>query len=93
MFSGDKLMTGVRLDTEVTRQMLEARTKSTTAVGGAPAASDARPSHPLESTIMPFGKYEGHRFRNIPISYFKWLIENMDKPDSKFVEYYKAIII
>lgn len=93
MFSGDKLMTGVRLDVDVTRQMLEARTKSMAAGGVAPAANDTRPSHTLENTIMSFGKYEGHSFKNIPISYFRWLIENMDKPDNKFVEYYKSIII
>ena len=93
MFSRDKLMTGVRLDVDVTRRMLEARIKNMAAGGVAPAENDARPSHPLENTIMPFGKYEGHSFKNIPISYFRWLIENMDKPDNKFVEYYNGVIL
>lgn len=90
MFSGDKLMTGVRLGTEFTRQMLEARIKELAAREEGPDVSDGRSRHPLEDTIMSFGKYEGHRFKSIPISYFKWLVD-YGSTDEKIVEYYKAV--
>ena len=49
----------------------------------------------LDGIIMWFGKYGGIRFKDIPVSYFRFLAENMAvKPGDrkeKIIEYYNRI--
>lgn len=55
-----------------------------------------RRSHPLDSQIMWFGKYEGIMFKNIPLYYFKFIVETFDVNSEKIqmiVKYYKDIIL
>ena len=48
----------------------------------------------MDSKIMHFGKYEGVRLRNIPVSYWKFLYscEELSRDKREFVErYYRDI--
>lgn len=69
MFAGDKLLTGVRLGVDVTKQMMQDRLNRIV---------NKQNSQELGNTIMWFGKYEGQRFQSIPAPYFDFLVNNMD---------------
>lgn len=95
MFSEDKLISGIPMGHTVMRAELvqQAREKGLLV----PAVNeDGRRSHPLDSQIMWFGKYEGIMFKNIPLNYFKFIVENFDVNSEKIkmiVKYYKEIIL
>lgn len=95
MFSGDKLISGIPMGHTVMRAELvqQAREKGLLV----PTVNeDGRRSHPLDSQIMWFGKYEGIMFKNIPLNYFKFIVENFDVNSEKIkmiVKYYKEIIL
>lgn len=95
MFSEDKLISGIPMGHTVMRSELvqQAREKGLLV----PAVNeDGRRSHPLDSQIMWFGKYEGIMFKNIPLNYFKFIVEKFDVNSEKIkmiVKYYKEIIL
>lgn len=95
MFSEDKLISGIPMGHTVMRAELvqQAREKGLLV----PAVNeDGRRSHPLDSQIMWFGKYEGIMFKNIPLNYFRFIVENFDVNSEKIkmiVKYYKEIIL
>lgn len=87
MFAGDKLLTGVRLGVDVTKQMMQDRINRIV---------NKQNSQELGNTIMWFGKYEGQRFRSIPAPYFDFLVNNMDftnKPAmfKKIIEWHNIV--
>lgn len=95
MFSEDKLISGIPMGHTVMRAELvqQAREKGLLV----PTVNeDGRRPHPLDSQIMWFGKYEGIMFKNIPLNYFKFIVENFDVNSEKIkmiVKYYKEIIL
>ena len=87
MFAGDKLLTGVRLGVDVTKQMMQDRLNRIV---------NKQNSQELGNTIMWFGKYEGQRFQSIPAPYFDFLVNNMDftnKPArfKKIIEWHNIV--
>lgn len=94
MFSGNRLITGIHMGDTVMRDELMQRAA---ALGLLKTVNeDGRRSHPLDDHIMWFGKYEGKSFKNIPISYFRFIVDKFDLNNEKMKkieEYYKGIII
>lgn len=90
MFAGDQLLSNIRMGDIVTKDEILRRAASLKSVNG-----DGRREDDLDSIIMWFGKYEGIRFKDIPVSYFRFLAENMAvKPGDrkeKIIEYYNRI--
>lgn len=91
MFSGDQLLSNIRMGDIVTKQDILMRLKSRKAVN-----EDGRREDDLDNYIMWFGKYEGIRLKDIPVSYFQFLASKMEdvKPGSKMakiLEYYHKI--
>lgn len=75
MFSGDQLLTGVRMDTKVTRQDLASGVKP-----------GSRKVSPMDSKVMLIGKYQGKKYLEIPVSYWMWIVDNMPKGTSLHTE-------
>ena len=46
----------------------------------------------IDTNIMPFGKYEGEYISDIPISYVKWCLRNLDLDGWLEVELEHAVI-
>lgn len=90
MFAGDQLLSNIRMGDIITKDEILRRAASLKSVNG-----DGRREDDLDSIIMWFGKYEGIRFKDIPVSYFRFLAENMTvKPGDrkeKIIEYYNRI--
>lgn len=90
MFAGDQLLSNIRMGDIITKDEILRRAASLKSVNG-----DGRREDDLDSIIMWFGKYEGIRFKDIPVSYFRFLAENMAvKPGGrkeKIIEYYNRI--
>lgn len=90
MFAGDQLLSNIRMGDIITKDEILRRAASLKSVNG-----DGRREDDLDSIIMWFGKYEGIRFKDIPVSYFRFLAENMAvKPGDrkeKIIEYYNKI--
>lgn len=90
MFAGDQLLSNIRMGDIITKDKILRRAASLKSVNG-----DGRREDDLDSIIMWFGKYEGIRFKDIPVSYFRFLAENMAvKPGDrkeKIIEYYNRI--
>lgn len=90
MFAGDQLLSNIRMGDIITKDEILRRAASLKSVNG-----DGRREDDLDSIIMWFGKYEGIRFKDIPVSYFRFLAENMAvKPGDrkeKIIEYYNRI--
>lgn len=90
MFAGDQLLSNIRMGDIITKDEILRRAASLKSVNG-----DDRREDDLDSIIMWFGKYEGIRFKDIPVSYFRFLAENMAvKPGDrkeKIIEYYNRI--
>lgn len=90
MFAGDQLLSNIRMGDIITKDEILRRAASIKSVNG-----DGRREDDLDSIIMWFGKYEGIRFKDIPVSYFRFLAENMAvKPGDrkeKIIEYYNRI--
>lgn len=90
MFAGDQLLSNIRMGDIITKDEILRRAASLKSVNG-----DGRREDDLDSIIMWFGKYEGIRFKDIPMSYFRFLAENMAvKPGDrkeKIIEYYNRI--
>lgn len=90
MFAGDQLLSNIRMGDIITKDEILRRAASLKSVNG-----DGRREDDLDSIIMWFGKYEGIRFKDIPVSYFRFLAENMAvKPGDrkeKVIEYYNRI--
>lgn len=90
MFAGDQLLSNIRMGDIVTKDEILRRAASLKSVNG-----DGRREDDLDSIIMWFGRYEGIRFKDIPVSYFRFLAENMAvKPGDrkeKIIEYYNRI--
>ena len=90
MFAGDQLLSNIRMGDIITKDEILRRAASLKSVNG-----DGRREDDLDSIIMWFGKYEGIRFKDIPVSYFRFLAENMAvKPGDrkeKIIEYYNMI--
>lgn len=42
---------------------------------------------PIITDVMPFGKHKGEKLVNVPLSYWKWALENMKQLDEKADEY------
>lgn len=87
MFAGNKLLTGVCLAVDVTKQMMQDKINRIVA---------RENSQELGNTIMWFGEYEGQRFQSIPAPYFDFLVNNMDftnKPArfKKIIEWHNII--
>lgn len=94
MFTGNKLISGVPMGHTVTKEALYNQAKERGLMEPMPNESGRR-SHPLDSQIMWFGKYEGIMFKNIPLYYFKFIVETFDVNSEKIqmiVKYYKEII-
>lgn len=95
MFTGNKLISGVPMGHTVTKEELYNQAKERGLMEPMPNESGRR-SHPLDSQIMWFGKYEGIMFKNIPLYYFKFIVETFDVNSEKIqmiVKYYKDIIL
>lgn len=90
MFAGNQLLSNIRMGDIITKDEILRRAASLKSVNG-----DGRREDDLDSIIMWFGKYEGIRFKDIPVSYFRFLAENMAvKPrdrKEKIIEYYNRI--
>lgn len=90
MFAGDQLLSNIRMGDIITKDEILRRAASLKSVNG-----DGRREDDLDSIIMWFGKYEGIRFKDIPVSYFRFLAENMTvKPGDrkeKIITYYNRI--
>lgn len=90
MFAGDQLLSNIRMGDIITKDEILRRAASLKSVNG-----DGRREDDLDSIIMWFGKYDGIRFKDIPVSYFRFLAENMAvKPGDrkeKIIEYYNRI--
>lgn len=90
MFAGNQLLSNIRMGDIITKDEILRRAASLKSVNG-----DGRREDDLDSIIMWFGKYEGIRFKDIPVSYFRFLAENMAvKPGDrkeKIIEYYNRI--
>lgn len=90
MFAGNQLLSNIRMGDIITKDEILRRAASLKYVNG-----DGRREDDLDSIIMWFGKYEGIRFKDIPVSYFRFLAENMAvKPGDrkeKIIEYYNRI--
>ena len=90
MFAGDQLLSNIRMGDIITKDEILRRAASLISVNG-----DGRREDDLDSIIMWFGKYEGIRFKDIPVSYFRFLAENMAvKPGDrkeKIIKYYNRI--
>lgn len=90
MFAGDQLLSNIRMGDIITKDEILRRAASLKSVNG-----DGRREDDLDSMIMWFGKYEGIRFKDIPVSYFRFLAENMTvKPGDrkeKIIKYYNRI--
>lgn len=90
MFAGDQLLSNIRMGDIITKDEILRRAASLKSVNG-----DGRREDDLDSIIMWFGKYEGIRFKDIPVSYFRFLAENMVvKPGDrkeKIIKYYNRI--
>lgn len=90
MFAGDQLLSNIRMGDIITKDEILRRAASLKSVNG-----DGRREDDLDSIIMWFGKHEGIRFKDIPVSYFRFLAENMAvKPGDrkeKIIEYYNRI--
>lgn len=90
MFAGNQLLSNIRMGDIITKDEILRRAASLKSVNG-----DGRREDDLDSIIMWFGKYEGIRFKDIPVSYFRFLAENMTvKPGDrkeKIIEYYNRI--
>lgn len=90
MFARDQLLSNIRMGDIITKDEILRRAASLKSVNG-----DGRREDDLDSIIMWFGKYEGIRFKDIPVSYFRFLAENMAvKPGGrkeKIIEYYNKI--
>lgn len=90
MFAGDQLLSNIRMGDIITKDEILRRAASLKSVNG-----DGRREDDLDGIIMWFGKYEGIRFKDIPVSYFRFLAENMAvKPGDrkeKIIEYYNRI--
>lgn len=90
MFAGDQLLSNIRMGDIITKDEILRRAASLKSVNG-----DGRREDDLDSIIMWFGRYEGIRFKDIPVSYFRFLAENMAvKPGDrkeKIIEYYNRI--
>lgn len=90
MFAGDQLLSNIRMGDIITKDEILRGAASLKSVNG-----DGRREDDLDSIIMWFGKYEGIRFKDIPVSYFRFLAENMAvKPGDrkeKIIEYYNRI--
>jgi superfamily II DNA or RNA helicase len=90
MFAGDQLLSNIRMGDIITKDEILRRAASLKSVN-----RDGRREDDLDSIIMWFGKYEGIRFKDIPVSYFRFLAENMAvKPGDrkeKIIEYYNRI--
>jgi DNA repair protein RadD len=69
--SGGKLLSGVPIHEigNITKDSLENERK-------AKREETKRETSPVK--IMPFGKYKGNRISDIPVSYRKWMLENID---------------
>lgn len=90
MFAGNQLLSNIRMGDIITKDEILRRAASLKSVN-----EDGRREDDLDSIIMWFGKYEGIRFKDIPVSYFRFLAENMAvKPGDrkeKIIEYYNRI--
>lgn len=90
MFAGNQLLSNIRMGDIITKDEILRRAASLKSVNG-----DGRREDDLDGIIMWFGKYEGIRFKDIPVSYFRFLAENMAvKPGDrkeKIIEYYNRI--
>lgn len=96
MFSEDQLITGIHMGDIVTRNELHMRNEKRKLE----IANDesGRRHSSLDGTIMWFGKFEGRAFAEIPMSYFRYLCENMnydlvDDRKKQIIDYYKEIRI
>lgn len=92
MFAGDQLISGIRMGDVVTKQEILEKSKSLRKIN-----NDGRREDDMDDYIMWFGKYEGVRFKNIPMSYFQFLVTQMNiRPGNKMeiiLNYYNNIKI
>ena len=44
-------------------------------------------NEPVILTSMPFGKYKGMPFKDVPVSYWKWALDNIEALDSESEKY------
>lgn len=72
MFSGEKLISNIPMGSKITKDDLRRKLREKEIKKDA----NSRRHHPLDTKIMWFGKYEGVKFQDIPISYWKFLYEN-----------------
>ena len=90
MFAGDQLLSNIRMGDIITKDEILRRAASLKSVNG-----DDRREDDLDSIIMWFGKYEGIRFKDIPVLRPEPPAENMAvKPGDrkeKIIEYYNRI--
>lgn len=94
MFSGDNVISNLPMGNILTRKTLEeaAERRRNKEING--GGNEIRRRSDMDSKIMHFGKYEGVRLRNIPVSYWKFLYscEELSKDKREFVErYYRDI--
>lgn len=91
MFAGDQLLSNIRMGDIVTKQDILDRMQSKKKVN-----SDGRREGSMDDFVMWFGKYEGVRLKDVPVSYLRFLSENMDnvEPGSKMervINYYHEV--
>lgn len=48
-------------------------------------------NEPVTLTAMPFGKYKGVPFKDVPVSYWKWALDNIDALNSDSEKYDKDL--
>lgn len=68
IFSGNKLVTGVNLNATVTREELMERLNK--GVSGRRRSS-------MDTRIMSMGKHQGKQFKDVPLNYWRWLIDTL----------------
>lgn len=91
MFAGDQLLSNIRMGDIVTKQDILERMQSKKNVN-----KDGRREGSMDNFIMWFGKYEGVRLKDVPVSYLRFLSENMGnvEPGSKMdrvIKYYNEV--
>lgn len=91
MFAGDQLLSNIRMGDIVTKKDILERMQSKKKVN-----LDGRREGDMDNFIMWFGKYEGVRLKDIPVSYLRFLSENMNNvaPGSKMervINYYHEV--
>lgn len=88
MFSGNKLITGIRMGDEVFREDLLRRYNNGRALEEM-IGTDRRQTI-YDNEIMTFGKHIGQKYSDIPVSYIYYLVDKGIAPD-KMKKYYDEI--